>query len=149
MQFADKNSKSRRVGLYGQSFLYTLCISKMGSKNSLEKFWLIVWKHISLQPIIGWPIVPVGAGQANCSLVGREHPFGMSRKANTLEANSWETWKQKLSDASNVVSVGTEPRNEKTDLPPVFSHSRLLDWQEYFLALVFKSSEDAPKQRVK
>ena len=26
MQFADKNSKSRLVGLYGQSFLYTLCI---------------------------------------------------------------------------------------------------------------------------
>lgn len=49
MQFADKNSKSRRVGLYGQSFLYTLCISKMGSKNSLEKFWLIVRKHVPLQ----------------------------------------------------------------------------------------------------
>ena len=37
---------------------------------------------------IGWPIVPVGAGQANCSLVGWERPFGMSRMANTLEANS-------------------------------------------------------------
>ena len=53
----------------------------MGSKNSLEKFWLIVWKHVPLQPIIGWPIVPVGAGQANCSLVGWERsiwyePYG-------------------------------------------------------------------------
>ena len=37
---------------------------------------------------IGWPIVPVGAGQANCSLVGWERPFGMSRMANTLEAKS-------------------------------------------------------------
>ena len=88
MQFADKKGKIRRVGFYGQSFLYTLCISKMGSKNSLEKFWLIVRKHVPLQPIIGWPIVPVGAGQANCSLVGWERPFGMSRMANTLEANS-------------------------------------------------------------
>ena len=52
MQFADKNSIIRRVGLYGQSFLYTLCISKMGSKNSLEKFWLIVRKHVPLQPIL-------------------------------------------------------------------------------------------------
>ena len=52
MQFVDKNSKIRRVGLYGQSFLYTLCISKMGSKNSLEKFWPIVRKHVPLQPIL-------------------------------------------------------------------------------------------------
>ena len=52
MQFADKKGKIRRVGFYGQSFLYTLCISKMGSKNSLEKFWLIVRKHVPLQPIL-------------------------------------------------------------------------------------------------
>ena len=66
-----------------------------------------------------------------------------------LETKPREARKQKLCDASSAVSVGVMSRNEKTDLPPVFSHSRLLDWQEYFLALVFKSSEDAPKQRVK
>ena len=35
-----------------QTFLYTLCISKMASKNTLEKFWLIVRKHVHLQPIL-------------------------------------------------------------------------------------------------
>lgn len=63
-----------------------------------------------------------------------------------LEADPWEMWKRKFGYVSNIVSVKAMSRNEKTDLPPVFSHSRLLDWQEYFLALVFKSSEDAPEQ---
>lgn len=35
-----------------QTFLYTLCISKMASKNTLKKFWLIVRKHVHLQPIL-------------------------------------------------------------------------------------------------
>ena len=52
MQFADKKGKIRRVGFYGQSFLYTLCISKMSLKNSLKKIWLIVRKHVPLQPIL-------------------------------------------------------------------------------------------------
>ena len=48
MQFADENCNNQRLSLKQQSFLYTLCISKIASKNSLEKFWLIVRKHVPL-----------------------------------------------------------------------------------------------------
>ena len=37
-----RTAKFDELAFPGNLFLYTLCISKMGSKNSLEKFWLIV-----------------------------------------------------------------------------------------------------------
>ena len=47
-----RTAKFDELAFPGNLFLYTLCISKMSSKNSLEKFWLIVRKHVPLQPIL-------------------------------------------------------------------------------------------------
>ena len=46
-----KEVSSDELAFTGNLFIH-LCISKMGSKNSIEKFWLIVRKHVSLQPIL-------------------------------------------------------------------------------------------------
>ena len=47
-----KNQKKNHiiVTIDGDTFLYTLCISKIAQKNSSQKFWSVIWKSVHLQP---------------------------------------------------------------------------------------------------